>query len=465
MRPLPSQLRLARLFAPAVLVITMAVLGDGSALAASPSCGDTITQDTTLTADLTNCPGDGLDVGADGITLNLNGHTIDGTVTQPLACGDTPADADGVRVGGHDGVTIENGTIQQFSIGVNGGAEDDGMSNAYLHDLAVRGNGQHGIEIGVRHFPPSATAPTNDDNVVEHNTIEGTDGCGGSDIVLSNTVRNRVGYNRTHRSQGIGVCCSEHAIVEHNFVDNDNLGSEFAFGGADIEVVFGGHNLVRNNNVTGSGADGIAIGEGEHDTVARDNHSHGNGGAGVLLNEAIDDRVENNQLDHNGFVGVISFVGDRNTISGNHIADISGCPPDFCGLGVGIAGGDANVVAANDIARVALDGVAVVALDPGDTTSNTLVRANSVRAAAVDGYAVGGLGDGTVTDTTLTGNRALMAGHDGFNVFVAGTTLTGNSAFGNGNLGIEAVDGTIDGGGNLAHGNGNPAQCTGVSCG
>ena len=45
---------------------------------ASGRCGDTVRRDTTLTADLSRCRGNGLILGADGITLNLNGHTISG---------------------------------------------------------------------------------------------------------------------------------------------------------------------------------------------------------------------------------------------------------------------------------------------------------------------------------------------------------------------------------------------------
>src|SRR5689334_23912362 len=40
-----------------------------------PTCGSVITKDVTLRADL-QCDKDGLIVGADGITINLNGHTI-----------------------------------------------------------------------------------------------------------------------------------------------------------------------------------------------------------------------------------------------------------------------------------------------------------------------------------------------------------------------------------------------------
>ena len=463
MRKLSSQLRLARPLLPALLiaVAVFLLLGSSSATAATPSCGDTITHDTTLTADLTNCPGDGLDIGADNIILNLNGHTIDGTVTQPLVCGQTPPDAEGVRVGGFDGVTIKNGTIQHFSIGIDGGAEGDGISNAYFHDLVVRDNGVHGISIGVIHFPPTGGNPSNENNRIERNEVYGNNGCGGRGIFLNSTADNHVAYNRTHdNGEGIGVCCSEHTVVEHNNVVDERVG---AFGGA-IEVAFGSDNVVRYNDVSGTRADGISIGEGEQHDIVRNNHSHGNGGAGVTLNEARANRVDGNRLDHDLF-GVISFVGDGNTISGNDISDTSACPPDPCGFGVAIAGGDGNVVAANQVARTALDGIAVVALDPGDTTSNTLLRDNFVRAAAHDDYSVGAVGAGTVTDTRLAGNLALTAAGDGFDIFTAGTTLTRNKAFANGNLGFEAVAGTIDGGGNLAHGNGNPAQCTGVVCG
>lgn len=41
-------------------------------------CGDTITTDTVLQRDLVNCPDVGLVIGADNVTLNLNGHEVDG---------------------------------------------------------------------------------------------------------------------------------------------------------------------------------------------------------------------------------------------------------------------------------------------------------------------------------------------------------------------------------------------------
>ena len=45
--------------------------GAGQARASQVSCGDTISSDTKLKNDLTNCPGNGIVIGADNITLDL----------------------------------------------------------------------------------------------------------------------------------------------------------------------------------------------------------------------------------------------------------------------------------------------------------------------------------------------------------------------------------------------------------
>ena len=65
-----------------LLAVTVAVLmGWSSSEARSVvvvHCGDVITQDTKLGNDLVDCPADGLVIGADDVTLDLHGHTIDG---------------------------------------------------------------------------------------------------------------------------------------------------------------------------------------------------------------------------------------------------------------------------------------------------------------------------------------------------------------------------------------------------
>ena len=66
-------------------VALLVALLPSSAIATHVSCGDVITQDTTLDSDLVNCPGDGVVIGASGITLDLAGHTIDGDAARTPA--------------------------------------------------------------------------------------------------------------------------------------------------------------------------------------------------------------------------------------------------------------------------------------------------------------------------------------------------------------------------------------------
>jgi hypothetical protein len=109
-RPPPKAL-VCKAMILALVVAGLTVLGAGQALANHVRCGDTITTDTTLDSDLVNCPNNGIVIGADNITLDLNGHTIDGdaAVVDPCAgfC-DNGVD----NTAGHSGVTIQGGSIR-----------------------------------------------------------------------------------------------------------------------------------------------------------------------------------------------------------------------------------------------------------------------------------------------------------------------------------------------------------------
>jgi parallel beta-helix repeat protein len=72
------------------------------------NCGDILTEDTVLDADLT-CPQDTIAIhfGASNITLDLGGHTLSGY--DP---------GTGILAQGYEGITIRNGTIEGFHDGV-----------------------------------------------------------------------------------------------------------------------------------------------------------------------------------------------------------------------------------------------------------------------------------------------------------------------------------------------------------
>ena len=59
----------------ALIVLGLLTLSGAEAADKQPSCGDMITVDTTLDKDLVDCPNNGIIIGADSITLDLNGHT------------------------------------------------------------------------------------------------------------------------------------------------------------------------------------------------------------------------------------------------------------------------------------------------------------------------------------------------------------------------------------------------------
>ena len=105
-----------RLYAPAVALIVLCTAGAGSASAAI-GCGSVITKDTKLKKDIHCANGEtGLEIDGDGITLNLDGHTIQGD------------EADGayvaVSTSGDEDVVVRNGTLRGFghSLVASGGA-------------------------------------------------------------------------------------------------------------------------------------------------------------------------------------------------------------------------------------------------------------------------------------------------------------------------------------------------------
>lgn len=106
--------------------------------AGAVACGQVITSSTTLTADVGPCPADGIIIGADGITLNLNGHTISGdpSVGDGNAAGIRLPFRSRVTVTGFRGAGGARGTVTDFNAGVliNGGSRNN------IRNLKIRDN-------------------------------------------------------------------------------------------------------------------------------------------------------------------------------------------------------------------------------------------------------------------------------------------------------------------------------------
>ena len=385
-----------------------------AALATGPACGDTITHSLTLRDDLRDCPADGLIIGADHITLDLNGHTIDGDAV-------VGGDDTGVRLDGRKDVTVRGGTIQEFDHAVH--------LTASSHNRITR-----------------LVATRSGDTDVGRAILLDT----GSDGNLIDS--NDASFNGR---SGVAVLDSSDNQVTRNRTNNNGVAGMGVFGGAG--------NQVTGNVMADNGENGIFWGSGTTGGRLAANRISGNPEAGILIDGADDATVALNHLDGNGDNLVV--FGNRNQVTANVISDAAGCD-GFCGINISVEGGNANQVTANLVLGGAHDGIRLETFAPDDLPlTNTVIRANVVRGAAVDGISVGTETDNPILNARIEANQVSRAGDDGIDVRRAGTVLRSNRADRNADLGISAIAGVIDAGDNHATGNGNPAQCVGITCG
>jgi hypothetical protein len=137
---------------------------------AQPSCGDTITQDTTLTADLTCSGFAALSVTGD-VTLDLNGHAITGDAQ--------------VGVNAYQGqITLKDGSVSGFLLGVEIARGGD----AYVTRITASHNG-YGFYMG------HSQAVFERDRA-DFNTFDGFHArTEPGDLVLATFIRNRADSN------------------------------------------------------------------------------------------------------------------------------------------------------------------------------------------------------------------------------------------------------------------------------
>lgn len=296
-----------KLLAGLLALATLEITGlSGVAHAVPIPCGTTITQNTVLDADVGPCPyggGFGIKVGADNITLDLNGHTVSGT--SPFV----PSEGAGVYVYRRTGVTVKNGTVRWFDGGV----------------IIEGGSGN------------TVTGVTARDNIGLVGTTKYADG-----IAILSSVNNRIVYNQAiHNGPLSGFAIysrvdSEHPrdtagvssgnLIDHNqAIDNTPARSPSINDNDGIRVeTMSVFNTISFNTVTGSGLDGISIFSFAPDNTIRSNTSQGNGflnpfrrrGDGIRVFGGSDrTTVQFNQVSGNAANGII-LHGLFNTPSG-----------------------------------------------------------------------------------------------------------------------------------------------------
>ncbi len=298
------------------VIMTLAIAGacillfSGSRAEASHvSCGDTITTDTTLDSDLVNCPNNGIVIGADGITLDLNGQLIDGDGTEFAGCDPNAEVCDtGIVDDGHDGVTVMHGRVRGFGVGVLFGTSSAGRvrhnrvlgisssrnlffgfvlassarslvrNSSGSDNIAPEGDGMglfasHHIRIlhnSFRHNPGPGIHLAFDST---RNLIKGNLLSRNGPAILMEADRNQVRRNRIIRGGGIVVDNSNRNVIIRNRVSRA-LDS--------IAIEKGRGNLVAHNLVVRARGAGIRLGIkrpsiGSVNTVVRGNLVRGSG--------------------------------------------------------------------------------------------------------------------------------------------------------------------------------------------
>lgn len=280
-----------------VLVSLIALLGattllTGTAMASHVNCGDVITADTTLDADVGPCSAGGVVFGADFITLNLNGHRIFGT--------SAVLDDAGVDTNGFSGVKVMNGTVSDFDAGV-----------------VVRGVGSFGAEVtGIRA-----------ENNIGGNTTDYGDGILVLDSATPKIHDNVVVNNGPYDGIGLLGAVEGGEVYDNEVRDNVADFSPGTFNQNDGIRVEASPvtpkpilNRVYNNVATGNGLDGIAVFQGVAHAVVENNIASSNGrhtipgasghhtrqGDGIRLFTPAVSTVQNNTVCDNGGNGIVT---------------------------------------------------------------------------------------------------------------------------------------------------------------
>ena len=224
----------------ALLALSGVTAAAGQSPPAGLKCGDTITADTTLDRDLTGCPSNGIIIGADDITLDLNGHTISGDGKPVRRCPRRQPCDMGAFNDRHDGVTVRNGSLRGFGVGVLIG----GVRGNRLVGLSSSHNQYFGFVIA-----DSARSVIRDSSATDNPRPDG-DGLG---VFMSHDLR--IVNNSFRRNGQIGI------HIENSPATSSRAMSSWAMATSAIFVQADG-NQVRGNHCVRNGA-GILVGPGQ----------------------------------------------------------------------------------------------------------------------------------------------------------------------------------------------------------
>lgn len=361
-------------------LLLMATLLADVAAGVTVGCGAVITRSTKLSADVGPCPGEGVVIAADNVTLDLGGHTISGNPQARVA-----PDKPGVVLRQVSGVTVRNGTIARFDAGlvIMGGGHNT------VRRVTVRDNVNYRVVTG-RDSQPEDIVPdegpycdlgdgiaafNSNDNVVEQNVLFGNGPFSAVSLVfdsngnrvVDNDIRDNDVLNET--PDGVGTVCGSTAngpipdpppfCCDAHGRHSQDTGVRVEGPGAEHNVVE--RNLMRRNGLAGVLVSGFHLEEGANNgfNLIRRNRIYQ---TGLRVHDSTGDGTEayrssGIQLHHSGppFIHVsYGNVIEGNDSSGNFAAGIEVTGPE---PGSGVLGEHGNTIRNNVVNDNFLDGI------------------------------------------------------------------------------------------------------------
>jgi parallel beta-helix repeat protein len=321
------------------------MIGAGPAIATAVVCGQVITQDTHVSNDLTNCPGDGLVIGAPNIKLDLGGHVIDG-IHNPAAAGIAN------RLG-FANVKIEHGTVQEFGFGV---LLVGATGNKVAHlTVAHNSAGHRGIVLQgssgnkVEHNKVFDTfdgihLTASDNNRIRHNDVH--DNLASAIVLIVGSDTNRVDHNKTHDNPSWGITqdnASNGNRYEHNKVFNNRIAGIEPFNSINLVIrknkIYGNRigielfntdtSTISGNKIRQNTLDGIHSFQGSTGNLFEKNHADRNGDDGIDIADAAN-TITRNHADRNTDLGIVAAPG--NVDGGKNKAKHNGNPAQCVGV-------------------------------------------------------------------------------------------------------------------------------------
>ena len=353
-------------------VVTVLLFGAAPASASHVDCGDTITVDTVLDSDLVDCPNLGLVVGADRVTLDLNGHRIDGDGTPFAGCGPKELCDAGILSEGNSGLKVVGGVVREFAFG----AFSAGGNHIRFLRLRAKHNELFGmilVDVFASKIRKSRGA---------RNPSPDGDGLG---IFASRGVRV---LNSVFRLNALGLHVEDSTRIElrgNLFRENEGPGILFQ----------ANRNEVRHNRCVENDGPCVLVASGQANVIARNRVLGGGGGIGVE-------------------------AGSENRVSRNRVRDV-----ERNGIYLGLArpaiGGDHNLLRNNLVRESGGDAIVV-----RPEARHSVLRGNSARRADEDGI------DVASGSTALANNLATRNGDLGIEAGSGVIDRGGNGARRNG---------------------------------